>query len=183
MSVNLPNRAGQTQEVIDNLRRGRKMPKQDRNNSKQDYATPEAFIVASLARLRIKQYKFDFAADLSNFKADRFWGVENDALTQNAQQWAAKVAGGWGWLNPPFKDIAPWARKCAEAEDEGAHIAFLVPASVGANWFSDYIHHRALVLGLNGRIDFIAGNHFPKDCMLCLFGPTISPGFDVWCWK
>jgi len=162
---------------------GRAMPKQDRNNSKQDYATPAPFIAAALARLRINRFNFDFAADASNHKAAKYWTEKDNALNKTPAEWAKACRGGWGWLNPPFKDIAPWAAACAAAEDQGAHIAFLVPASVGANWFVDSIHHRALVLGLNGRLDFIPGNHFPKDCMLCLFGPTISPGFDVWCWK
>ena len=182
------------------------MPQQNRNTSKQDYSTPAEFIAAATRRLRITRFNFDFAADASNHKARRYWDKETDALTKTAEQWAAQVAGGWGWLNPEFKDIAPWARKCAEAEDAGAHIAFLVPAGVGANWFSDYVHHRALVLALNGRLCFIEDwrttinpatlkpgkgppRFFeseplnPKDCMLCLFEPTISPGFDVWCWK
>lgn len=159
------------------------MPRQVKHSSKQDYGTPPAFIAASLRRLRIIRYKFDFAADATNHKAAEYWGEASNSLERNAEEWAAKVHGGWGWLNPPFKDITPWARKCAEAEDAGAHIAFLVPASVGANWFSDYVHQRALVLALNGRLDFIPGAMYPKDCMLCLFGPTVSPGFDVWSWR
>lgn len=159
------------------------MPRQKPGTSKQDYGTPPAFIAAVLARLRNKSFIFDFAADYTNNKAAKYWTQTDNALAYQADEWAAKVRGGWGWLNPPFGDIAPWARKCAEAEDAGAHIAFLVPASIGANWFSDYIHQRALVLALNGRLDFIPGKLYPKDCMLCLFGPTVSPGFDVWCWR
>lgn len=160
-----------------------KMPRQDRNNSKQDYSTPATFIRAVHTRLRIKRFNFDFAADATNRKASNYWSKADNALAKTPEEWAAKVRDGWGWLNPEFKDIAAWSRKCAEAEDAGAHIAFLVPASVGSNWFVDDVHHRALVLALNGRLDFIPNSVFPKDCMLCLFGPTISPGFDVWYWK
>lgn len=159
------------------------MPRQDRNTSKQDYSTPPAFIAATLARLRNTRFMFDFAADASNHKAAKYWSEDDDALGQSPVEWASRVRGGWGWLNSPFDKIAPWAARCADAEDAGAHIAFLVPASIGANWFADHIHQRALVLALNGRLDFIPGKLYPKDCMLCLFGPTVSPGFDVWCWK
>ena len=24
---------------------------------------------------------------------------------------------------------------------------------------------------------------YPKDCILCLYGPTIRPGYEVWRWK
>lgn len=65
-------------------------------------------------------------------------------------------------------------------------MAFLVPAGVGANWYRDFIHRRALVLALNGRLAFMPDKPtwlYPKDCILCLFGPTVTPDFDVWSWR
>jgi len=61
-----------------------------------------------------------------------------------------------------------------------------VPAAVGSNWYRDYVHKKCLVLALNGRLAFITGKPkllYPKDCILCLYGPDFAPGFDVWSWK
>ncbi len=69
---------------------------------------------------------------------------------------------------------------------DGARIAFLVPAGVGSNWYRDFVHNKARVLALNGRLAFIEGKPkllYPKDCILCLYGPDFAPGFDVWSWK
>jgi hypothetical protein len=62
-------------------------------------------------------------------------------------------------------------------------IALLVPASVGSNWYRDYVDRYAYVLFLNGRIDFIPGEPYPKDCMLVLYGYSNKPGNRVWTWR
>jgi phage N-6-adenine-methyltransferase len=160
------------------------MPRQKPGTSKQNYATPAAFINAVKLRLRVPGFAFDFAAEKSNAQCPRYWSKRDDALSKTSVEWAQQIRGaGWGWLNPPFDDIQPWAYACENAEVQGAHIALLTPASVGSNWFNQHIHGRALVLALNGRLDFIPGKVYPKDCILSLFGPTVSPGFDVWRWK
>ncbi len=91
------------------------------------------------------------------------------------------------WLNPPFDNIAPWAKKCAEESRKGAKILFLTPASVGANWFSSHVHRLSFVLGLNGRLAFDPANPtwgYPKDCILSCFGLAGGvTGFDTWAWK
>jgi hypothetical protein len=65
-----------------------------------------------------------------------------------------------------------------------AKIALLVPASVGSNWYRDFIHerHGVKVLFLNGRICFDGKNGYPKDCMLVLFGTGQPFAVDVWTW-
>ncbi len=153
------------------------MPRQKPGRSKQDYRTPENFIEAAKRRLGIKEFAWDLAADEINTQCgDRFFSEADNSLVQN---W--DTLDGWLWLNPPFSDIAPWARKCNESH---AKIAFLVPASVGANWFRDYIDGHAQVLFLNGRLSFMeTGELYPKDCILCLFGPEIIPGYEVWNWR
>jgi hypothetical protein len=164
------------------------MPKQRPGRSRQDYATPPEFILAVLARLRVARFKFDFAAAAHNSKAgSKYWSEADDALSKSLAEWARKCRGGWGWLNPPFADIEPWAAACHHASaNHDAHIALLVPASVGANWYADYVHGRALVLALSPRLAFDPDRPtwgYPKDCILALYGPTVSPGFDCWRWK
>jgi hypothetical protein len=63
-------------------------------------------------------------------------------------------------------------------------VLLLVPASVDANWFRDYVHERALVLPLSPRLTFIdQPAPINRPLMLCVYGPNITPGFEPWQWK
>lgn len=149
-----------------------------RGNSRQDYGTPPAFIYA--VEKRFGKLSVDLAAHSRNHKARSF-------LTNSfTRDW--RKLSGLLWLNPPFDKITPWAKKCAEeGAFNGAKILLLVPASVGSNWFRDYVANVAHTVFLNGRISFDGKNPYPKDCMLCLFGFNGSQGvpgcFSIWSWN
>jgi phage N-6-adenine-methyltransferase len=156
------------------------MPRQRPHRSKQDYRTPAPFLAAVRTRLGIVHFAIDLAATAANAVVPRFLDVSHDAL---AVSWAPLLEDGWGWLNPPYTDIAPWARRCRETREAGGSVAFLVPASVGANWFRDTVDGHALVLFLNGRLSFDAKGPYPKDCMLALYSPYLLPAYEVWTWS
>ncbi len=163
------------------------MPLQKPGRSKQNYGTPKDFIKAALWRLNIQEFVHDFAADEYNrVSACTWFDADFNALREDVD-WVDYVPEGeWGWLNPPFNNIAPWAKRCAELKQAGGQVAFLVPASVDANWYRDHVHGQALVLALNGRLAFMPDKPtwmYPKGCVLCLYSPRISPGFDVWDWR
>lgn len=162
--------------------------------------------MAARRRLRIAEFTHDFAADAANRKAETWWDERINSLSRASGAWADACRGGWGWLNPPFKDISPWAEKCKLTRAAGGQVAFLVPAGVGANWFRDHVDGHALVLFLNGRLCFIKnwqttidpatlreGNGpprfyaseplYPKDCILCLYSQLVTPGYEVWTWR
>ncbi len=156
-----------------------------RGKSKQDYPTPWDFIHACEKKFN-GSIAFDLAASDVNAKAPSYYTEADNALNQN---WHRLPLDWWHqrlWLNPPFDNIAPWAKKCAEEGAKGARILFLTPASVGSNRFRDYVHGVARVYALNGRIQFVgAEDPYPKDCILSVFGPKLSvfkPGFEVWTW-
>lgn len=153
------------------------MPVQKPGLSKQDYETPPEFIAAVKNRLGISEFRIDLAADPFNTKAPEWIGEETNSLECN---WT--YLAGWAWLNPPYGNIAPWAKKCSES---GIKIAFLVPAAVGSNWFRDYVDGKALVLLLNGRLSFDGIAPYPKDCILCLYGAELygESGYEVWDWR
>jgi hypothetical protein len=158
------------------------MPAQHPYQSKQDYATPTIFISAVQHRLGIDSFWHDFAADDFNHKAITYFDAAADAFSFPHWEWYTD--GGWGWCNPPYTAIGPWAKRCYESSLAGAKIAFLVPASVGSNWFRDYIDGKAEVLFLNGRLAFMPDKPtwlYPKDCMLVLFGNP--PKYEVWNWR
>lgn len=149
-------------------------PTINRGGSKQDYSTPADFITAVSHRFGCPA--FDLAASVDNKKAPGWFSKQDNSLIQ---EW--HKIGGLLWLNPPFNNISPWAKKCDDESRLGARILLLTPASVGSNWFCNHVHRKALVLGLNGRICFDGKNGFPKDCILSCYG--FGVGFDTWRWK
>lgn len=143
----------------------------------------------------------DLAASNGQEKAPIWIPPEANSLTV---EWAHLYEGNM-WLNPPFGRIAPWAQMCML---EGGHlrhpprkgkiprgvlpdrILFLTPASVGANWFEEYVWGEALVLFLKPRLVFDGMlpnprtgemDPYPKDLMLSVYGE--KPGLELWRWK
>lgn len=167
-------------------------PAHNRGRSKQDYATPDDFLQAVVTRLGIQEFMFDFAADETNTVATCFWNADVNSLAQSPDDWADMVqqpsGHGWGWLNMPFANIAPWVELAYRATHvEGrphVAIAVLVPAGVGSNWWKDWVHDRVRVLLLNGRLKFKgAADWYPKDCCLLLYSQHLAPGYEVWTWR
>jgi len=150
-------------------------PTQKPGRSKQDYATPRAFIDAVVRRFG--PLAVDLAATRENVVTPYYYSAADNSLLQD---WT--ILRGNLWLNPPFADIGPWARKCAESRDPDCvrRILLLVPASVGSEWFAQWVHRHALVIGIRPRLSFDGINPYPKDCILCVYGET--PGFDTWRW-
>jgi len=147
-----------------------------RGKSRQDFATPWEFIAAVERRFGV--VTLDLAASWHNAKTRWYLSEAHDSLTWDWLR-LSEVFGGWLWLNPPFGNIAPWAKKCAESD---APVLMLVPASVGANWWRDYVHGVACVHCLNGRINFNGKAVFPKDCALVEYGSGLAPDYLVWTW-
>lgn len=161
------------------MRQTKKVPMPERNESKQDYRTPDNFIVPVQRRFGV--LTVDLAATREDAQARAFVTPEEDSLSID---WVERFEGENCWLNPPYSHIAPWAAKCADfaARAKTGRILFLVPASVGANWYRDHVYNKAHVIALNGRITFVGmTTPYPKDCILCVFGAGIF-GFEVWNW-
>lgn len=149
----------------------------NRGGSRQDYETPLDFI--SAVKGRFGPLEADLAATKENTKANMFITPEQDSLLP---KWEWSLLDGNLWLNPPYSNIAPWARKCHIQSSKGAKILFLVPASVGSEWFRRSVFNSALVLFLSPRLKFVgAKDPYPKDCILCCYG--WPAGFECWRWK
>lgn len=181
------------------------MPAQRPGLSVQNRRTPEAFLAAVRHKLAIADFAIDLAADEDNAVCDLYYAKDDDALHQT---WAVGPAHSWNWLNPEFADLDPWvARAWSEQQRAGVQTAVLVPAGVGSDWWRDWVHEKAHVLLLNGRLCFIpdwattidpatekAGKGpprcykqpplYPKDCCLLLYSPTLgAPWYTVWNWR
>jgi phage N-6-adenine-methyltransferase len=157
------------------------MPEQKPGRSRQDYCTPKEFIAA--VENRFGQLTIDLAATARNTRVpNNYFSPKDDSLVQNWRN--VRRVGVRPFLNPPFGNIAPWAAKCLETAPEPSHtfsLYFLVPASVGSNWWFDYVHDKAHVYFLSPRLSFDGKNSFPKDCALIAYGD--EPGYECWRWK
>ena len=164
------------------------MPRQKPGRSIQDYRTPPEFLRAVKTLLEIDAFDADLAADEHNAVAECYFTARDSAL--EASTW--KFGDGWNWLNPPYANIRPWVERAEiECVVNRVQTAMLIPAAVGANYWRDWVHRRAKVLFLNGRITFVgctAG--YPKDCALLLYAPReqfcIKHGddaYEIWDWR
>ena len=162
------------------------MPAQKPHKSKQDYGTPWELIRAVEARWG--KLFLDLAAldDGSNAKAPAWFGESDDYLTQKLTPGLGLPDDALCWCNPPFANIAPWARKWAADAALGARIIALVPASIGSEWFAAHVYRKALVVALRPRLTFEGcSDPYPKDCMLLVYGQRGGNGglFEAWRWK
>lgn len=125
------------------------MPQQKPGKSKQDYGTPAALKIA--VEHRFGPIVCDLAATAENALCQAgFYTPEMDSLKQS---WARDFPTGLLWLNRPFANIDPWAEKCAaESEDRHGLITFLVPASIGSNWFRKHVENKSVMMGLSPRL-------------------------------
>lgn len=189
------------------------MPQQKPGRSKQNYRTPQEFLRAAEHKLGITAFSIDLAADDENAVCDLYYTQRENALVCDwnpiVQRPQEMRLGGWGFCNMEFGDIAPWVEKAwresQRRDDARALSALLVPAGVGSNWWRDWVHRKAHVLLLNGRLCFISDwattidpatlkpdkgparcysspPLYPKDCCLLLYGSLWPADYEVWTW-
>lgn len=158
------------------------MPKQKRGKSKQDYRTPSHFLQAVKNKFKLVRFDVDLATSgKRNSVAPVYVTEKQNSLSLD---WFEEFPQEQMWLNPPFGHIRPWAKACSQFSGVfGGRIFLLTPASVGANWFEDYVFENADIYFLNGRIHFVGEKDaYPKDCMLSVFG-DVEPDISIWRWK
>lgn len=166
----------------------------DRSVSNTVMCTPATLVHAIVQKFG--PIAWDLAASWGNSVAPNYFTIQQDSL---AQDWTKCV--GIKYLNPPFSDIAPFARKIAEWlespvlpqpgppdlewRDPGS-LLFLVPASVDSRWWEKFVHGRCHEHRLRQRVPFFPHKPkwgFPKPITLCEFGPLVVPGVSYWSWK
>lgn len=152
-------------------------PTIDRANSSGDIWTPWPFINA--VNEKFGPIAFDLAATLQSCRA-QYAGMHFDEATNALTRDWHKI-DGLLWLNPPFSYITPWARKCYDEMMLGAETLLLVPGSIGANWYWDWVEPYATVYSI-GRLVFdncfdrktgeLVRTPYAKDLILCHYHPT-----------
>ena len=171
-------------------------PAIDRANSSGDIWTPVAFTEA-VQDTFCRMLTVDLAASgPQSAKARRWVTPDVDSLAQEWDTWFYEYHAGPKsamWLNPPYSNITPWAKKCANTYifNEQVEIFLLVPASIGANWFWGYVWDYATVYSV-GRIVFdncfdrktgkSVTTVYPKDLILAHYTNT-SPSRTLQRWQ
>ena len=131
----------------------------NRGSSKQDYETPPDLMAAVVARFG--PFAWDLAATRENAKAPNWLGP-------GSPHWQDSL-------------IAPW--QCLPGLKWLNQILLLIPASVGSNYWADFVDGTAIVNFLRPRVQFAgADGPFPKDIALCGYGLGIA-GYTCWKWK
>lgn len=160
-------------------------PTINRAGSSGDIWTPINFRKAVVQRFGAPEW--DLAASTTNHFGPFWFDEDDDSLVQ---QWHGLER--LQWLNPPYSNITPWARKCSVEHALGAEILLLVP--LGAqNWFWDYVDPFAQVYSV-GRMVFdncfarktgeLVTTPYAKDLILCHYVPRMAPGRMVrWRWQ
>lgn len=131
-------------------------PSIKRGQSSGDIWTPRVFIDA--VEKTFGPLVWDLAATAENARCENYYTPKENSLSI---RWAYYHAGCSPlWLNPPYSNIAPWAEKCAVESGKGACVLLLVPGSIGANWYWDFVEPYSNVYSV-GRMVF--DNCFDKD--------------------
>ena len=154
------------------------MPKQKPGKSIQTYGTPEDFLMAVKAKWAIDEFSVDAAASRDNAVCKAFIDEAQDALK------CSWTRTGVVWCNPPFANLEKWVRKAYIESQQGSHILMLVPASPGANWWRDWVHHKATVTFVNGRLTFVGQEDpYPKDVALLEYPFRGQLAYNIWTWR
>jgi phage N-6-adenine-methyltransferase len=153
------------------------------DKAKQSIATPWAFIRALERRFGMR-VDFDLAASAENAKAERFWSADDNALS-GACRWdrleAEHGAARLAYVNPPYANIKPWARKLADCRWLTRWTVMLVPSSFATDWFLE-LRGKVLIDAIP-RIQFEGATHlYPKDLCIIVAGFGVT-GEGYWDWR
>jgi phage N-6-adenine-methyltransferase len=154
------------------------------SRTRQDYQTPRELLRAVESRFGL--ITLDVAAHDQNHVCGGEWLGPGSPIAENAFEvpsWSELALGGLIWCNPPYERIRPWVRRAGIeiTQDPRCRIAVLVPAGIGATWFTRFVQQKALVLNLQPRITFVGEKDpFDRDCILAVYGEP--PGFESWRW-
>jgi hypothetical protein len=156
--------------------------------SVQTYQTPPELFDALWNAFNV-EIAWDLAANEKNSAASHsYYGPGSkhgeDSLKEPWQNGVSCVDGSeWMWLNPPYKNVSPWMKKCRDESRLGARIVTLTLACPGTKWYQKFVRGNALALTLTNRVTFVGESApYPRELMICLWCNGLS-GEGYWDWK
>lgn len=163
-------------------------------NSKQDYQTPKEFVKA--IEQRFGKISLDLAARSYNKVCERYlapctgpegplpfdreaYGI--DSFDHNWAELYEKL-GGIFWDNCEFNDIGRWSNRHKEMAVKGCNSLLLIPYGTTKAFMANVLGS-ADIYFLEGRLAFIPGESFPKDCVVAHYYPGCDGNVFFWDWK
>jgi phage N-6-adenine-methyltransferase len=111
----------------------------------KDHVDDRAIRMEEFAPLHERfRFTIDAAAAEHNARLERYWTIDDDALTQS---WAGERV----WCNPPYSDIEPWVKK-AHSEWSGEWPARLIVMLLPANRTEQKWWQRHVEFNRDGRV-------------------------------
>ena len=100
-----------------------------------------------------------------NAKCKIFFTKEQDGLRQD---WGKNIV----FANVPYgREVGEWVRKCYQSSQNGALVVLLVAARTDTAWYHDWVHGKAEVHLLRGRLMFgECESPAPFPSMIGIFG-------------
>ena len=92
-------------------------------------------------------FTLDVCATVENAKCPAYFSPNDDGLS--------KAWSGVCWMNPPYgREVGKWVKKAYEESKKGVTVVGLLPARTDTRWFHEFIHGKAEVRFLRGRLKF-----------------------------
>lgn len=107
-------------------------------SKRQDWRTPKAIYEALN-----KEFCFDFDPCLIN-----------DGKLHPKDMLGSSWDGKSIYVNPPYKDLAKWIKKCHDEWNKNKTVVMLIPARTDTKAFHEYIYHKAELRFIKGRLCF-----------------------------
>lgn len=141
----------------------------------EDWATPPEFF----SRLdAVFHFRLDACASEKNAKCERYFTKQQDALPRDWFPYRSV------WMNPPYgRDIARWMKKAYNESRKGCVVVCLVHARTDTKWWHDWVHQKAQVVFVKGRLKFgDARNSAPFPSAVVIYGldTVIAGAGDGW---
>lgn len=113
-------------------------------SEKVDYSTPWSLFLPLKEEFNLE---LDVCANHENHKLDKYFTLEDDAMTKD---WVGNC-----WMNPPFsRDLNKWVRKLvADTENFGGTKVCLIPVRSNTKWWGEIIQ-KAEVRFIIGEVNF-----------------------------
>ena len=103
------------------------------------------------------RFRLDVAASHHNHLCDRYFTIDDDALTKN---WIIDELSPYDysvWCNPPYSETGKWVEKAAtEGIKCQSTIVMIVPADTSTKWFMKALETCSEIIFLvGGRVNFV----------------------------
>ena len=128
--------------------------KSDEGPRAQNWATPQVLFRELELRFGRGKFTLDACAEAWNAKCSNYFDEDANGL---AQTWTGNV-----FVNPPYNNIAPWARKAVKSVklDKTADVVvLLVPVRTEQRWFHEWALPYGRVSFIQGRVSFLPPDH------------------------